>query len=286
MKIYQLHSQTDDIMLSLVLCHNDGTLTVIDGGRRKDAARLLSFLQTLAGPVPHIDRWILTHGHDDHIGAMMELCEHHAGKWTLEDLYWSFPPIDLVERLEPAGRDTLVEFEGMKDKLPGRYHDPKVGDEPAPGLKLLQVRDPEDESLQVKADVVNNTSMVLRLDADGCRVLILGDLGVMGGRKLLKRWGGTGELKADAVQMAHHGQWGADKDVYEEIAPRMCIWPTPSWLWDNNLDGQGIGSGPWRTLETREWMREIGVKTHVKACEGSHLLTLREGKITVESVDI
>ena len=71
----------------------------------------------------------------------------------------------------------------------------------------------------------------------------------MAGRKLLKRWGGTGELNADIVQMAHHGEGGAEKEVYEEIRPHICIWPTPSWLWDNNLNGQGIGSGPWSTLE-------------------------------------
>jgi len=285
MKIYQLHSQTDDTILSFVLCHPDGTLTVIDGGWRKDAKRLLSFLRRLAGPVPHIHRWILTHGHADHIGALMELCEHHAGEWTVDDLYWDFPDIDLVYRLEAFNAGGLEEFALLRENLPGRQHAPKVGDEIAPGLKVLQAHDPEDESLKVKCDVVNNTCMVLRLDTDGCRIMLLGDLGAAAGYKLLKRWGGTGELKADMVQMAHHGSDGAEKEVYAEIAPKICYWPTPRWLWDNNLDGQGAGTGPWRTMETRRWMEEIGAKTHVKDWEGSHVFETHQGTISVRKIE-
>ncbi|MBR2950719.1 MAG: hypothetical protein IKC46_12815 [Lachnospiraceae bacterium] len=108
----------------------------------------------------------------------------------------------------------------------------------------------------------------------------------MAGRKLLKRWGGTGELNADIVQMAHHGEGGAEKEVYEEIRPHICIWPTPSWLWDNNLNGQGIGSGPWSTLETRKWMQELGVETHIKDWEGSHMLEIDHGKITIQKLSV
>ena len=124
MKIYYLHSLTDDTILSLILQHQDKTLTVIDGGWRKDAEYLFAFLKTLAGPVPHIDRWILTHGHSDHIGTFTELCEHHAKEWTLGDLYFDFPEIELVYRLEAFNVEGLVEFSQIRDKLPGRHGRP------------------------------------------------------------------------------------------------------------------------------------------------------------------
>lgn len=67
--------------------------------------------------------------------------------------------------------------------------------------------------------------------------------------------------------MAHHGQAGVRRDVYLAIKPTICLWPTPRWLWENDK-GQGQGSGPWRTLEVRQWMNELGVKTHKVTADG------------------
>ena len=59
--------------------------------------------------------------------------------------------------------------------------------------------------------------------------------------------------------MSHHGQAGATKELYKEISPKICLWPTPEWLW-NNDSGQGENSGQWKTFETRSWIEELGVK--------------------------
>ena len=59
--------------------------------------------------------------------------------------------------------------------------------------------------------------------------------------------------------MSHHGQNGVDKDVYRIIDPEICLWPTPQWLWDND-SGTGYNTGTWKTIETRGWMQELGVK--------------------------
>ncbi len=45
--------------------------------------------------------------------------------------------------------------------------------------------------------------------------------------------------------MAHHGQAGATKQLYEAIAPKICLWPTPEWLWNNDA-GNGKNT---RTME-------------------------------------
>ena len=59
--------------------------------------------------------------------------------------------------------------------------------------------------------------------------------------------------------MSHHGQAGATKELYEAVKPTICLWPTQEWAW-NNDNGNGENSGPWKTLETRNWMEELGVK--------------------------
>ena len=73
-------------------------------------------------------------------------------------------------------------------------------------------------------------------------------------------------LKSDGVQMAHHGQNGASKEVYNAISPEICFFSTPKWLY-NNDNGGGYNSGRWKSITVREWIKEIGAKT-VKAYEG------------------
>ena len=87
-------------------------------------------------------------------------------------------------------------------------------------------------------------------------MLFLGDLGERAGRVLLASYDKE-ELKADAVQMAHHGQNGVDFPVYETIAPKWAFWSTPDWLWINTPPGRKEGTGPWKTLEVREWMEKL-----------------------------
>ena len=106
----------------------------------------------------------------------------------------------------------------------------------------------------------------------GRKILFLGDMGVQAGNQLVADYANNpGALRADIVQMAHHGQQGVGRNVYEMVKPEICLWPTPLWLWENN-NGGGLNSGNWRTLEVRGWMRQLGVKTHVVAKDGDQVL--------------
>ena len=67
-------------------------------------------------------------------------------------------------------------------------------------------------------------------------------------------------LKADAVQMAHHGQNGVTKEVYEAIQPKICCFNAPEWLY-NNDNGGGYNSGKWKSIEVRSWVEELGAKS-------------------------
>jgi beta-lactamase superfamily II metal-dependent hydrolase len=91
------------------------------------------------------------------------------------------------------------------------------------------------------------------------------------GDKLLKNIDHN-KLKVDYVQMAHHGQNGVRKNFYKIIRPKYCLWSTPVWLW-NNDSGKGENSGPWRTLEVRDWMKELNVeKNYVSGLSNEPLL--------------
>lgn len=74
--------------------------------------------------------------------------------------------------------------------------------------------------------------------------------------------------------MAHHGQAGATEELYKEINPIICLWPTPKWLW-NNDNGGGENSGTWKTMETRSWMENIGVKQNHVAKDGDIAISIK-----------
>ena len=57
------------------------------------------------------------------------------------------------------------------------------------------------------------------------------------------------------------------KEFYEYIKPRICLWASPEWLW-NNDNGNGFDTGPWKTVQTRQWMQELGVTKHIVEKDG------------------
>ena len=81
-------------------------------------------------------------------------------------------------------------------------------------------------------------------------------------------------IKADYVQMAHHGQNGVGREVYEAIMPSACFWCTPTWLWDN-MGENGYDTGRFKTVIVRGWMSELGcVKHHYIMTNGTQTITI------------
>ena len=76
--------------------------------------------------------------------------------------------------------------------------------------------------------------------------------------------------------MAHHGQNGVSRECYEAIRPTYCLWPTPSWLWDN-LGSGGYDTGIFNTVVTRGWISALKcVKRHYLMIHGTQVMDLLE----------
>lgn len=97
--------------------------------------------------------------------------------------------------------------------------------------------------------------------------MFTGDAQVNAGNKTLADWESSGLIDCDICKMAHHGQDGVDRNFYEAVSPEICLWPTPTWVWDNV-------NGNLQTLEVRGWIDELGVKENYVAKDGSHVLYL------------
>lgn len=255
-------------MLSVIICSENGSLVVVDGGWESDGEKLLETIKEYGGKV---DAWLLTHPHSDHAGALCYILQNKRDEITIDNIYCSLAQSQWYWEVSPEDGPMADALMGELSTLPeGVVHD-QVGKDFATDIDNLHIT-ALNNRYQLSYDPVNNSSMVYMVDTGKEKILFLGDLGYMGGQFLVKD--AAGKLKADIVQMAHHGQNGVDKEVYRAAAPRICLWPTPQWLWDND-NGGGYDSGSWRTIETRGWMEELGVEQNYSIKDGDIMLLLK-----------
>lgn len=266
----QLGNSTHEQMMGYVLRTPEGKIIVIDGGTEGDTDNLLACIRKVSGQeVPHIDAWFLTHAHRDHINAFMEIRRNRRETVTVERIYYNFPSIQFVERNEPQSTVTIRDFYALLPLFADRACIVTAGDSYQVGDAKFDVLFTMDPTLT--DNCVNDSTSVFRLTVGGKTVLFLGDLGWDGGKKLLSMHGDT--LKSDYCQMAHHGQRGVEEDVYQAIAPTVCLWCAPDWLYDNNA-GKGYNTHFWKTVTVRSWMEKLGVTQHVVEKDGNRIIEL------------
>lgn len=263
-----LSTQTGAQMLSVLLQSKEGGLVVVDGGWEGDADYLLQAIMARGG---HVHAWLITHPDFDHAGALYNILARADSGIAIDHIYVSMTTTDWYYAVSSETAPFVDMFrqrlalqpEGMVvDTISSGYQIP------VPGIQTTVLNNAffGDAS----ADAVNNSSVVYRIDMNGVRMIFLGDLAELAGNILIQSLSQT-ELKADIVQMAHHGQSGVGKAVYETIAAPVCLWPTPLWLWNNDA-GSGYGSGSWKTLETRGWIQSMGVTRNYVMKDGDIIL--------------
>ena len=256
--VYQFPPQSSTQMMGYMLKTTGNKIILIDGGTHSDSDYLKEQIKNAGG---HVDLWIITHPHSDHIDAVTDVLLDKDIRVDL--LYGSLPDRSFIEQYEPA---YLPSFDDFNKAIQGSkaYKDININDTISiDGLKItfLAINNPE-----LVSNPLNNSSVVFKVSSSSKSILFLGDAGVDEGNKIMKAYPRE-ILKSDYVQMAHHGQAGVSKEFYKLVDPDYCLWPTPKWLWDND-NGGGYNSGSWDTINVRKWMDEIGVKENYVSYNG------------------
>lgn len=258
--LYQLAPEQNSLMQSYVIKTSNGKLIVIDGGidgEGKDRdpympAALRAIAGVGEGEYFEVEAWFLSHAHKDHMYELSKMLSEYSAEsnYKINNIYFDFPEFG-SEEYPTANADVEIaqikenlnkygEVIGAQVKEGSTYYDDLNGavintESVAAGLSF--------EIDGVKIDVlqtwsgedgysnINDTSIVLRMTIGEQTVLFLNDLGSNGGRRLLATYGDA--LKSDIVQMAHHGQAGVNKNVYDAIDADVHLWPTPIWVWNN-----------------------------------------------------
>ncbi len=273
--IHMLKSVTNIQMNSFVITTADGKLMVIDGGQRPNAEYLLEYLRDLTGEVvPHVDAWFLTHAHNDHVDAFLEILQNHPGAVTFDKVYMNFPSEQFFLRGKGPDKSAAGTAKEVFDALPlfaDKLCIATEGDLYEIGeakIEVLYTTHPD-----IIFNICNNSSLVFKMTLGGKTALFLADCGEEAGNIMLEKYKGTDTLDCDICQMAHHGQNGVTRAFYEEVKPEICFWCAPDWLWNNDA-GKGFDTHCFNTVKTRGWMEALGVKKNYVLMDGTQICQL------------
>jgi len=257
-------------MNSFIIKTETGELIVMDGGYRGEYQHLLSMLKVISREnKPRVAGWFLSHAHRDHIDCFMEMIEKYPKDIEITHVYCKFPSVQSVEMYESYEASTIREFYHLLPRFKDILVITEEGDRYEIGGAVFEILYAPNQVWS--NNMINNSCIVIRMTLSGHSVIFLGDISLEVGRQLLEKYGA--ELKSDYCQMAHHGQQGVEKNVYEAIAPSTCMWCTPEWLWNNDT-GDGYNTSNYKTLETRKWMDELRVKKHYVMKDGDQMIPI------------
>ena len=256
--LWQIPSHRNTIGNSYVMRTSKGKVIVMDGGFPQEELTLRGFIGALGNQV---DAWFISHPHDDHFGALIEILKNPQHMRIKSIIHSRLPKA--VLKTEPQSEKMAREFYTLLQNL----KDTQVFDLQQPG-DVFRYDDMQVKVLGVANDFTgnpyNNSSMIYRVWDRRKSILFLGDAGVECGQKALDG-PFRNELDCEYIQMAHHGQNGCDENFYKTVKFRACLWPTPTWVW-NNDQGKGFDTGILKTVEVRKWMEKLGIQEHHTTC--------------------
>ena len=272
--IHMLRSVTDTICDSFIITTEDGKVIAVDGGHGTETDYFIEYLKAVTGKrKPHIDAWFLSHAHDDHCEVFLDVVEHHGREVTFDKVYSDFPEASFYEGVDDWAFTVLTDYyrllPAFADKA-ARLHEGDVFNVGAAKFTVFYTFNPEWKNC-------NEGSTIMRMDLGGTSVMFDGDAGVDSGNYVVGKYADTGLLDCDYCKMAHHGQDGVDRNFYEAVAPEVCIWPTPTWVYENT-------NGNLHTFETRAWVKELGVRKEYKSFEGSVVIGMKPRIVTTTDV--
>gem|GEM_PF-1102725 len=221
--VTQYASTTENQASFYTITDQQGHVVVIDGGWTEDAEYVLEVINNLGG---HVDAWILTHPHFDHIRAFNAIyasddCPEIDVIYASE-FDWDQYHEEAAEWDQIADFETFYELAQDMDNLVYLH----AGDE----LDLigLDMQVFHDYTSKVGGDAANDGSLVFKVSTEKLSMLFCADTGVSQSDVIIEKYGD--ELSSDYLQMGHHGNGGLSAEFYTLVSPSVSFFDAPDWL--------------------------------------------------------
>ena len=271
--------------MGYVICLADGSFILIDGGPRagkivpkhvedgvwvhdeprdsRDVDVLYELLasRTPAGQKPVIAAWFFSHAHSDHVDLACDFLTKYKGQVEVRLGALNFPdfekhptdhePNDRLQLLANTTKNLLIE-------AGADFWVIHTGERIAfPGCEVEILNTPEDY-FPSHFKWGNHTSSAFRFTFKEKTFIALGDCE----KDICQRMADNFEdaLKADILQVSHHGVNGACVSLYKVIDPDICLWPMDAYRFAVDERTNGLKRG----YEFNSWLRndEIRERTH------------------------
>lgn len=248
-KITQYPSEQLNSMFYTI--QNDmGDLIVVDGGWQEDADDVRKVIENFGNVV---DAWIVTHPHQDHAGAFCEIYKEPKGM-TINQVYASDMPSEEL-CAENAPWDTFETLEMFKALDITQLQYVHKGDHLSiSGLEIDILSAYDDYVDGLSDDLLNDGSIMFKINGKKQSMLFCADVGISLSDYLVSVYGDS--LKADYIQMGHHGNGGLSEKFYRLVNPEVAFFDAGEQLM-NPSEGN-----TWTTPQNRELMESLGAEIY------------------------
>ena len=227
----------------------DGSFIILDSGEPFEGVeeRMYEILKMQA-PDPDnivISAWILTHGHNDHVGGFVRFAEQYGSDKTInvKQIVYNFPDNENVDNsiktIHQNVKNAIMRFHSKPEILK-----PHTGNVLYYADVKINILYTQEDHLATEAFFGNyNTASIVTqfVMADGTKLLIGADHPVDGTLSgytwcegALWKWYGS-FIESYVVSTFHHGYGGgADSMVYSIIKPKIVLWSVDQYRVDLN----------------------------------------------------
>lgn len=204
-----------------------GKLIVIDGGFETDEEYVR---EVLSSKGKRVNAWILTHYHQDHVGAFCKIYEN-PGNIRIGKIYAvSMAPRELY--VENAPWDETYTYERFQELDIEEINYLHAGDErKVAGVQMKVLSAYDDYVDEISNDLHNDGSMMFKVYGEKESMLFCADVGKKMSKWIIEHYGE--ELSSDYLQMGHHGNGGLSEEFYRMVHPKAAFFDAPAWLFDS-----------------------------------------------------
>lgn len=242
------NGNTDQLMF-YTLQNRQGNLIVVDGGWTHHADYVR---EVIADHGNHVDAWIITHPHVDHVGAFLEVYPN-PGDMIIDKVYAvDMAPPALCQ--ENASWDDITAYEQwLTLDIPNLTYVHTDNRFEIAGLDFHILSAYGQTVDEFSNDLLNDGSMMFKITAGKESMLFCADVGISMSDHIIACHGQ--DLPAKYLQMGHHGNGGLSEKFYQIVDPDVAFFDAPDWLMED-------ANNQYTTPENKEMMIKLGAEVY------------------------